>query len=350
MISANTLIPLLLSAVVQANDDPNFWTMQNTGVSGSLRGLSVVDDRVVWASGTGGTVITTVDGGSTWTDISVKEAPELDFRDIHAFDSQRAVILSAGQPARVYRTVDAGKTWKMCFEHPDKKSFFDALSFADSKYGIAMSDPIDDRILLIETHDGGESWSELSRERRPEAIPGEAGFAASGTNMRIVGQRILIALGGAEKGQQHSESRIVYTDDRGRTWQVAKVPIPRNESSGIFSMHFVDQQHGVVVGGDYLQPHQRTGTIAITLDGGATWRRTSGTPPFGYRSGVAHYQTNGRFVLVCVGPNGTDTSVDFGRNWKKVGDAGFHAVAFTSDGKVGWATGADGKVAKWNAR
>ena len=323
------------------------WVMQSSGVKASLRGLAVVDAKIVWASGSGGTVIRTLDSGRTWKKVSVKQAPELDFRDIHAFDANRAIVLSAGQPARIYQTVDGGGSWKLCFEHPNKKSFFDALSFADENYGIAMSDPVDDRVLLIESNDGGETWAELPSERRPKALKGEAGFAASGTNMRIVGKRILIALGGAEKGQRKSKSRIVYSDDRAKTWQAAEVPIARSESSGIFSVHFTDKKNGVVVGGDYLQPESKSGNIAVTNDGGLTWKTPSGTPPFGFRSGVAHFQSGDESVLVCVGTNGTDVSIDGGNNWKKVSENGFHAIAFTK-GNFGWATGGDGTVARWN--
>ena len=324
------------------------WSMQDSGVKASLRGLCVVDQQVVWASGSGGTVIRTSDSGANWTNVSVTAAPDLDFRDIHAFDKDRAVVLSAGQPARVYLTVDGGKSWRLCFEHPNEKSFFDALSFTDSKYGIAMSDPVDDRVLLIETNDGGLTWSELPAQRRPTAEKGEAGFAASGTNMRVLGKRILIALGGAEKDQQHANSRIVFSDDRGQTWRHANVPIARNESSGIFSMHFFDSKHGVVVGGNYLKPAQTENNVAITLDGGVTWQKPDGKPPTGYRSGVSHFRTKDGTRLVCVGPNGTDVSSDGGKNWINVSSVGFHAVAFTKDGKKGWASGADGRIALWS--
>ena len=163
--------------------------MQTTGVKASLRGLCVVDNNVVWASGTGGTVIRTSDGGENWLNVSVAEAGELDFRDIQAFDAKRAVILSAGQPARVYKTVDGGESWKKVFEHPNEKSFFDALSFWDQKHGIAMSDPIDGHVLLIETLDGGATWKELPLANRPKILRGEGGFAASGTNMIVFGDR-----------------------------------------------------------------------------------------------------------------------------------------------------------------
>ena len=114
-----------------------------------------------------------------WQNVSVPDAEKLDFRDLHAFDSETAVLLTAGQPARVYRTDNGGSTWALQFEHPNKESFFDAISFFDNQHGIAMSDPVDDRVLLIETLDGGKIWKELAAQRRPLKERGEAGFASS---------------------------------------------------------------------------------------------------------------------------------------------------------------------------
>ena len=369
MTTLSSALILILTVVQGASSvaDNNVWTNLDSEVSSSLRGLCVVSHKVVWASGSESTVIRTIDGGNSWQTVSVKRAPKLDFRDICAFDKDRAIVIAAGQPAHFYRTEDGGKSWQLCFEHADKKSFFDAVSFRPgSSYGMAMSDPIDGRILLAETTDWGHNWIQLPDHRRPEALEGEAGFAASGTNMRMVGRRILIALGGAPKGTQEKESRIVFTEDRADSWRSMIVPIPRSESSGIFSMDFLDRKNGVVVGGDYLKPDQATGNVAFTKDGGANWRVPEGRPPSGYRSGVAYCKRGmsrtklgaaakgdagkDSVIVVCVGPNGTDASVDMGNNWKTISEQGFHAIAFTRDGRVGFATGADGRVARTTPR
>ncbi|HEX7288776.1 MAG TPA: hypothetical protein VF532_21515, partial [Candidatus Angelobacter sp.] len=57
------LLPLLLlasSALAQ-------WERVSVSTSAGLRGLSVVSEKVIWASGTGGTVIRTIDGGKNWS-------------------------------------------------------------------------------------------------------------------------------------------------------------------------------------------------------------------------------------------------------------------------------------------
>ena len=324
------------------------WQMQTSGTTASLRGLQVLGDNIVWASGTGGTVLRTDDGGQQWSVFTVEGAEELDFRDIHAFDENNAVVSSAGTPARIYRTSDGGKTWQMTFEHPSEKAFFDAMSFWNKSDGIVMSDPIDDRVLLIQTSDGGKSWAEMKSELRPKVTPGEAGFAASGTNMVLLRDgTCLIALGGAAENERFPNSRIVMTKDRGKTWSAVQAPLPRSQASGIFSMAFANNLIGVAVGGDYMKPNESKGNVAVTIDGGKTWNVPSGAVPTGYRSGVAANRSGKLLFFVAVGPSGTDWSTNNGYDWSHLSDDAFHAIQFSTTGNTGWATGADGRIGKW---
>src|SRR5687768_3314223 len=98
-----------------------------TNANVSMRGVSVVDDRVVWASGTAGSVLRTTDGGATWQLRAVTGADSLDFRDIEAFDSLTAYVLSAGEDGRIYRTTDGGASWHLQFRNTGKGAFFDCL-------------------------------------------------------------------------------------------------------------------------------------------------------------------------------------------------------------------------------
>jgi photosystem II stability/assembly factor-like uncharacterized protein len=73
------------------------WQRQTVETKAGLRGLSVVSDKVIWASGTNGTFLRTVDGGKTWTIGNVPGAEKLDFRDVEAFDANTAYVLSIGR-------------------------------------------------------------------------------------------------------------------------------------------------------------------------------------------------------------------------------------------------------------
>ncbi|MBL8183069.1 MAG: oxidoreductase, partial [Blastocatellia bacterium] len=157
------------------------WIKQDVATTASFRGLSVVNEKVIWASGTGGTVIRTVDGGKKWDVIQVPDAAKLDFRDIEAFDANTAYILSIGngESSRIYKTTDGGKSWKEQFRNKNEKAFYDAIACINSTRCFAMSDPIDNSFLLIRTNNGGAEWQELPYWSR--TIDGEAAFAASGT-------------------------------------------------------------------------------------------------------------------------------------------------------------------------
>ena len=313
------------------------WVKQSVNTSASFRGLSVVSDKVVWASGTGGTVIRTVDGGKSWNVITVPGAEKLDFRDIEAFDANTAYILSIGngEDSRVYKTTDGGKTWKLQFINKNEKAFFDAIACWDAKNCIAMSDPVDGHYLLISTTDGG-TWNPIISNQMPAAKDGEAAFAASGTCLYInpKSRDVFLVSGGAD-------ARVFKSTDRGKTWTSDMTPIVKGTpGSGIFSISMVDNNRGVIVGGNYEKPNEAANDLAFTEDGGKTWLSKAGLS--GYRSGVTY--VDGR-TIIAVGTNGTDISYDRGSTWKKIGSEDLNAVAAKGKRSV-WAAGPKGRVVK----
>ena len=171
------LIFFLFASVTNAS-----WLKQDVKTDASFRGLDVVNEKVIWASGTGGTVVRTIDGGKNWKVITVKGAEKLDFRDIEAFDENTAYILSIGNgdSSRIYKTTDGGKRWKLQFKNIDEKAFFDSIAFWDEKHGIAQSDPVDGKYVFYATNDG-ETWNNLSTENMPPAKEGELFAGGRGT-------------------------------------------------------------------------------------------------------------------------------------------------------------------------
>ena len=112
------------------------------GIKSSMRGLSVVDDRTVWASGSGGNVGLSSDSGNTWKWMKVKGYEKTDFRDIEAFDGKTAIIMGVDTPAIILKTTDAGETWKLVFEDKTPGMFLDAMEFWNEQSGIVIGDPI----------------------------------------------------------------------------------------------------------------------------------------------------------------------------------------------------------------
>lgn len=349
------------------------WEQQYNDKTSSFRGICAVSPEICWVSGSAGKVLRTIDGGATWTSVGPPACEELDFRDIEAWDQNTAVIMSSGELDRIYRTEDGGQSWKLVFEHPRREAFFDGFAFAGtgSQNGWLMGDPLDGRLLILRTKNGGRSWYEYSPSQSPTIEQGEAGFAASGTNLAFSWPKggipmVAIALGGGPAGLEFSSSRIVVSTDDGCSWTSQQVPLARGESSGMFSLCPLDDQREaepqqkpdpliplaprrwVAVGGDYRNPDGSANTAAWTEDGGQTWQAVTDHPPSGYRSAVA--VTRGaqeRVLLIAVGPNGTDWSSDSGKSWQRAAEAGFHTLDFTPDRAAGWAAGAGGRIARW---
>jgi photosystem II stability/assembly factor-like uncharacterized protein len=307
------------------------WVKQNVDTKASFRGLSVVSDKIAWASGTGGTVIRTIDGGKTWKVMTVPSADKLDFRDIEAFDANTAYILSIGngESSRIFKTIDGGATWNLQFKNTDPKAFFDAIACWDRQNCIAMSDPVEGHYFLISTSNGGADWKPIVSNLLPSARDGETAFAASGTCLISEGKRNAFIVSG-ENGDH-----IFRSTDRGQTWASTTVALVRGTGAAMF-----DAKIGVVVGGDYQKPEEYEKNLAFTNNGGITWKL--GTGLTGYRSGVTYIDKN---TIIAVGTNGSDLSSDAGKTWQKIGNENLNVVQ-AKGRTAAWAAGPDGLVVK----
>ncbi|MGW6871689.1 WD40/YVTN/BNR-like repeat-containing protein [Streptomyces xanthophaeus] len=344
----------LLAAPAQASPDGTpselrgaAWALKDTGKDARFRGLAAVSRSTAWVAGSKGTVLRTVDGGRSWRDVSPPGAVAegLELRDIEAFDARRAVALSIGEgeASRVLRTEDGGATWTETFRNPDPRAFYDCLTFFDSRHGLAMSDPVDGKFRILSTQDGGRTWRVLPASGMPEALPGEAGFAASGQCLVASGPRdVWLATGGG------ATARVLHSADRGLTWRVADSTVPAGDPArGVFALAFRDRTTGLAVGGDYRTGQPSPQAAAVSADAGRTWRQAV-TPPPAYRSGAAWFPyTHG--AALAVGPTGTDVTTDGGRTWRPLDPGSFDTVDCTPDAAC-WAAGEKGRVARLERR
>lgn len=296
----------------------------NENTNTSLRGLSVVSDKITWVSGSNGSVGKTLDGGATWQWIKPKGYEKLDFRDIEAFDDRQAIIVNAGSPAYILKTIDGGTTWTETYKNTDTAIFLDGMGFWDKNKGIIFGDPINNKMQLLKTVDAGKSWVDISEHLKLPLAKGEAGFAASGTTIKTLsGGKVWIATGGMA-------SNIYFSSDYGLNWQVFKCPIWQGENStGPFSIDFYDAKNGVAVGGNYVKDKDNSNNILLTSDGGKTWQKPI-SPVLGYRSGVTYINAK---TLIATGTSGTDISVDGGKTWKAISNISFNAVQKVKKGR-----------------
>lgn len=323
------------------------WSVQPSGVTVTFRGVSAVDGQTAWVSGSRGTVLRTADGGATWANVSPAGAEKLDIRDVDAVDGRTAYALSIGEGdlSRIFKTTDAGQHWVTQFVSPDADAFYDAMAFWDGNRGIAFSDSAGGQLRIIITVDGGATWTRVPPQSLPPALDNEGAFAASGTNVAVWGtQHAWIGTGAA------ATARVLRTTDGGRTWKVAATPLAAGPTSGIYSIAFRDALHGVVVGGDYSKEAEAVDNVAITSDGGITWRLVRGLG--GFRSVVTPVPGGTGRQWLAVGPSGADVSDDDGQTWTpvEVPVRGLHTFSLTRSGDVGWAAGGRGQIAKMFTR
>jgi len=300
----------------------------------SIRGLSVVDDKVAWVSGSSGTIAITKDAGKNWNWQQVKGFEKADFRDIEAFSDKEAIIMSSGTPALILKTMDGGANWQVKYRNADTAYFLDAMDFADKKHGFVLGDPINNKFLLLETKDGGENW--LPFKNSPIALPGEAAFAASGTCLRFLSPYygfITIVTGGVS-------SRLI-SNTLHNEWEYSNLPITHGKpSQGAFSFAS-GKNNGIVVGGDYVND-KKTDSIAAIHE----------VDPFlmfpNPVKGPAGYQSCVEFILndtfLSTGTPGSNITTDGGKTWTRVDDTSYNVCRKAKQGTLVLLAGDRGKI------
>lgn len=322
-----------------------FWTpwvhaqqirILDQGADTSIRGLSVVDDQIAWVSGSSGWVGRSINQGQNWSWFQVSGYEEVDFRDIEAFSDQVAVLLSAGSPLLILHTTDGGQTWSLVHQDHRPEIFFDGMDFwSDGNRGIAFGDAIQGLMPLLFTRDGGRSWEDLTEKAQLQIVEGEAGFAASGTSVRVIEERIYIGTGG-------SQSRLLFSDDQGISWNHQSTPLLQGSSStGIFSIAFQNTLQGIAVGGDFQQDQYAEQVVFLTHDGGQSWQAPQiGTR--GYRSSVEYIDP---YTLIACGTSGVDYSTDGGQTWLALSDDSYHVTRRAKNGTWVLLAGPGGRIA-----
>ncbi|MHA7843486.1 MAG: WD40/YVTN/BNR-like repeat-containing protein [Winogradskyella sp.] len=261
------------------------------------------------------------------------------FRSL-SINDKGGFLLSISSPTLLYRA--GGDSLKLVYKETHPKAFYDSMDFWNDQEGIAIGDPTDDCMSIIITRDGGETWTKLSCDDLPKAKEGEAAFAASDTNISIVGDHTWVATGG-------KTSRVLYSPDKGKTWDVYDTPIVQGkETTGMYSIDFYDENNGFAIGGDYTKPNDTLNNKIKTKDGGKTWQVVANGKGPGYRSCVQYIPNSSAKELVAIGFKGIDYSSDSGETWKHLSDEGFYTIRFLND-SVAYAAG-KGRISKLTFR
>lgn len=319
---------------------------QDSGTDQLLQAVSPVDEHIVWVSGHGGTFGLSTDGGASWTTRVMAGADTLQFRDVDAFDSLTAYMMSAGtgELSRIYKTTDGGTSWTLQFQNDHPDGFLDCMSFWDVNTGVAYGDAVDGVLFILRTQDGGVTWERVPHDGLSPAQDGEGGFAASGTCVETGSDGLgWIATGNAQT------PRVLLTDDYGNTWTSVDTELRGGPASGLTTVGFLGARIGFAMGGVIGQDSLRVDNVLRTTNGGATWQ-VSGHPNMaGPIYGGAWVPGISVPALFAVGPRGADYSLDGGLTWMLADSQTYWAVAFASP-NAGWAVGPGGRITKFALR
>ncbi|WP_299049187.1 oxidoreductase [uncultured Polaribacter sp.] len=299
----------------------------------SIRAIHVVDkDKVIYAGSNGVLGFLNTKKSPKFSEIPIKFQDSIvpNFRSI-ASNGKAIFAMSIANPALLYKITNGKYT--LVYKEENKKVFYDAIQFYDDNiHGIAVGDPTEDCPSIIVTNDGGTSWKKLSCKNLPKFEEGEAFFAASNTNIKIIDNTVWIASGG-------NKARILKSTDYGNTWQVFTTPIIQgNGPQGIYSIDFANINNGIAIGGDYSKPLENKANKAITNDGGKTWLLVANQQEPNYKSCVQYVPNTDGQEIFAVGKTGVSFSNDAGKTWKEVATDGYYTIQFV-DKNTAWLAG-----------
>jgi photosystem II stability/assembly factor-like uncharacterized protein len=347
--SALVFFALLACSSPPAEDDAPAY--QEWPVSCSVRALEVAGDGSIWYAGSDGCVGQFRQG--QWDTTTVSTSTALAFRSLAAGPVGAPVYaLGISSPALLYRLQPAtgvgsesdGIAVELVHRVDDSTAFFDAMLCLGAGRFIAMGDPIESCLAVLRSMDDGGSWQAVPCENIPTALPGEAAFAASNTNLVSAGDTVWMVSGGGA-------SRVFRSLDAGLHWSVIGTPLLQGgEMTGAFTMAFADARLGIIWGGDWQEKGRTTGRAAITRNGGDTWELLAEGHGPGYLSCVQYRPGTGGSEWVGVGtPTGLWHTADQGASWTSLSDSSYYTCRFTEDGRTLWLAGHE-KVARLQLR
>jgi photosystem II stability/assembly factor-like uncharacterized protein len=284
----------------------------------SYRGLSVVNANTAWVSGSKGMVLRTVNGGKNWDTLNPKGYAGKDFRDIHAFNKNKAIAMSSGDSGVVIITRDGGISWKEIYHDHRPGSFLDAMDVSNGKLILVGDGILQQKMYQIRSdnvlnNDSLQAFTIFAKDRESYYKQGfepdstSSYFAASGSNVQWIGTNVFCAIPIVDE-----QSIFMHVSDNFIRFR-SRLPFKQHKAGGAYGFYLHRNKTGVAVGGSFYKPNENDIVACYTRDGGRTWTPCQ-TMPNGYRSGVCAHK-KGK-IWICTGPNGTDYSMDAGKNWK----------------------------------
>lgn len=263
-----------------AAQSPNFkgiWEPVNYNQDIRLTDVFFVTREVGYASGRGGSILKTVDGGKTWTPQlgGDPQSQEPEVNHLRFLNRTHGWAVQAGAPPKLLRTLD-GENWEQVGAIPTRWDLI-AYQFISPSVGILV-DGNNNVSHIFRTMDGGRNWKEVFPTEGCKVNAQVQGLNRQLNctlwTLNMVSSSVGYILG--RVGYEKPEILVVAkTTDGGASWSLTAVQGPGTmfdyNGSQWMSSFFTDENNGVLAtGGDRLY---------ATSDGGKTWRGLPGTAP-----------------------------------------------------------------------
>lgn len=233
---AVTILCGLLICLSCSQDTVQFeWRQLESGTNEHLYGVHFVDTKHGWVVGTGGAVLSTLDGGNTWKAASISKDT---LTQVNFATPNNGWTVSIG---KVHYTGSGGSSWNLQHnvrgEGKTPPGILD-LYFPNTAHGWAVGG----KGTVIRTETGGSRWEN------------QRGLS----NKHLWGVYFVDPAYGWIVGE---EGEILHTQDGGKRWVQQRSDVEQH----LFAVHFVNSTHGWIVG--------TNGLILHTTDSGRTWIR-----------------------------------------------------------------------------
>ena len=234
------------------------WFEQTSGTNNNLNAVQFMDTNNGIAVGDSGTMLKTVNGGTSW--IPITTGITNNFSGMCFADVNNGWVATCGNEfsdtSIVLHTSDGGLTWS-----PQIKIAFSNLSditFISASTGFAVGSAWDPNwfSFMLGTTDGGLNWSQTVIDDTIGGIP-KICFVDANNGWGI-------RPGGAPR----EGSKIYVTTDAGNSWLLQLYTGSSNDATTLHDIAFTDPNNGIAVGNTMMEPWL---VIYKTTDGGTTW-------------------------------------------------------------------------------
>ena len=281
--------------ILRTSDGGKTWTLQQTGTTHQpITHLYFITSKEGWAVApqrrTGGLILHTVDGGDYW---EIQARTHHRCIGVHFLNARSGWVVMENGTSLL--TTDGGESWKQDLEaKPNIKGVDLDIHLHTVKFrNHSAAWGIDNRGIILTTHNQGKNWEPIYTLSENEAEKGEeeswidrmareqsGRFFPQITNAHLLPDGHGWAVGaekiyeremyradiGGTEAMQKSAGQIYATTDSGKTWHHQLGEPPNN----LRDVLFLDEQNGWIAGDN--------GILLSTEDGGKNWKRLqSGT-------------------------------------------------------------------------